>query len=220
MKRRRFLTVMGGVLVLSVGLVLANYGGGVTPVGAQGAPGNPTRPNPLNQVIDQLNQIMAALTTASGQNNHTLRWDTNNPSATRFVVLAAFANAAVLDKNTGLVWEQAPDTTGGPNSNGTDTWLNTIATCAIRNVGGTVGWRLPSVIELKSVQDPSLPGPFVPATIFTGVQSANYWSASTQADVPTNAWLVAFSGGGFILAGKASLGHAWCVRGGMNADQY
>ena len=214
MKRRRFLTVMGGVLVLSVGLVLANYGGGVTPVGAQGPPANPTGPpNPLTVIIDQLNKIMAALTTASGQNNPTLRWDTNNPSASRFTT--AFPGA-VLDKNTGLVWEQAPDAT-------TRIWRFSTLYCAnkaVPSVGGTRGWRLPSVIELASLVDPSLPAPFVPASVFTGVQSAVYWSASTGAGHPTDAWVVVFGDGGVSNGDKAGNFLAWCVRGGMNAEAY
>ena len=77
------------------------------------------------------------------------------------------------------------------------------------------------MVELKSVQDPSLAPPLVPGTVFTGVQSANYWSASTNAASPAAAWLVNFSGGGSVFSNDTSLNnHAWCVRGGMNADQY
>ncbi len=89
-----------------------------------------------------------------------------------------------------------------------------------------MGWRLPSVVELRSVQDPTLPAPFVPA-IFTGVQSAFYWSATTNVLDPTLAWIVGFglpSDGGLDVTTntKASNGldHVWCVRGPMNADAY
>jgi hypothetical protein len=186
MKTRRFLAVMVGVMVLSVGLVLANYGGGVTPATA----------------ADIL------------KDNHTLRWDTNNPSATRFIT--AFPGA-VLDKNTGLVWEQAPDATGR-------TWGSATDHCVNKNVGGTRGWRLPSVAELASVLDgsPGAVAPFVPASVFTGVQLADYWSATAfAADGPAvNAWLVRFFIGNVIGAGKAGSNLAWCVRGPMNADSY
>jgi hypothetical protein len=181
----------------------------------------------LTVIIDKLNQILALLTGAAGQGNHTLRWDTNNPSGTRFT--PAFPGA-VLDKNTGLVWEQAPD--GTPRVWGDGTAASATRYCVNKDVGGTVGWRLPSVVELKSVQDGSTGAvaPFVPASAFTistsnatpGVQSALYWSASTNAVDPTDAWFVGFSNGNVSNGSKPSNDgfHAWCVRGGMHADTY
>src|SRR5512141_488165 len=64
--------------------------------------------DPFTQILANLDQILSKLN-GSDNGNHTLRWDTNHPSATRFTT--AFTGA-VLDKNTGLVWEQAPDATG------------------------------------------------------------------------------------------------------------
>jgi len=213
--RSKWLSGIGAVVLIG-GLVLANSGSGVTPAAAAPAP-----PNPFTVIIDKLNQILALLTGAAGQGNHTLRWDTNNPSATRFTT--AFPGA-VLDNNTGLVWEQAPDGT-------LRNWATATAYCVNKKVGDTVGWRLPSVVELKSVQDGSTGAvaPFVPASAFTlstsnatpGVQSADYWSATTNAGNPAFAWTVLFLDG--VVSGdlKASnLGRAWCVRGGMHADAY
>lgn len=146
----------------------------------------------------------------SGDGHHTLRWDTNHASATRFTT--AFPGA-VLDKNTGLVWEQAPEVT--PLF-----WFIATFYCVNKTVGATVGWRLPSVVELKSVQDPSLAAPLVPASIFTGVQSALYWSATTSADFPTFAWGVNFGNGVVDTNLKAVAFPAWCVRGPMQESVY
>ncbi|MCP9447024.1 MAG: DUF1566 domain-containing protein, partial [Nitrospira sp.] len=90
-------------------------------------------------------------------------------------------------------------------------------------VGGQKGWRLPSIPELASLVDPSVlpPGPTLPpGHPFTGVQSAFYWSASTLADTPTNAWFVLFNLGDVGTGGKNLGLRVWCVRGGMHADQY
>ena len=60
-------------------------------------------------------------------------------------------------------------------------WFVTTSSCVNKNVGGTRGWRLPSVTELVSLIDPTLPAPFVPVSVFTGVRPFFYWSASTDA---------------------------------------
>jgi hypothetical protein len=143
----------------------------------------------------------------------TQNWDKSLPSASRFTVLTAFGAAAVRDNKTGLVWEQAPD-------GATRTWESAPAYCVNKNIGGTVGWRLPSVVELKSVQDPTLPAPLVPASVFTSVQSGDYWSASTYVSNPITAWVVDFNVG-YVFSDFKTFAHfAWCVRGPMNADAY
>jgi hypothetical protein len=197
---------------------------GVTPAGATDLV------NPFPIIIAKLNQILAKLSTSGGgAGNHTLRWDTNNASATRFTVLAAIPGA-VLDNNTGLVWEQAPDGTPRKWRNLTASHLGATNYYVNKNVGGTVGWRLPSVVELKSVQDgsPTAEAPFVPASAFTlstsdstpGVQPNDYWSAAS-AENPSNAWYVDFGHGFVGFNDKALLSfHTWCVRGGMHADAY
>jgi hypothetical protein len=130
-------------MALSVGLVLANYGGGVTPSAAVPPLDNPGIP--YQALLDKLDQVLAALTGAAGQNNHTLRWDTNNPSGSRFTT--AFTGA-VLDKNTGLVWEQAPSETFRFWEKVSPAPEGATNHCINKEVGNTRGWRLPSVAEL------------------------------------------------------------------------
>ncbi len=210
--RSRWLSGVGAVVLIG-GLVLANYGSGVPPAEA-----NITLVNPFPIIIDKLNQILAKLSLSGGGGNHTLRWDTYNAVATRFTT-TGYAGA-VLDNSTGLVWEQWPDITGGDFANGTRTWSDATLHCVNRNVGGSVGWRLPSVVELKSVQEPTHGSPFVPASVFPNVQSVSYWSATTNADYPAAAWVVIFTNGYVDIAIKSYPKQVWCVRGGMNADVY
>lgn len=181
--------------------------------------------NPFTQILKKLDQILAILNIGGHDGSHTLRWDQNLPAVQRFVVLAAFVNAAVLDKNTGLVWEQSPATT-------TYAWQDATYACANKNIGGQKGWRLPSIPELGSLIDPAVasPGPTLPpGHPFTNVQPAGYWSASTHGVTPTTAWVGFF---GQVVGGPPHAGDlgsdnkangrllAWCVRGGMNADAY
>jgi hypothetical protein len=145
----------------------------------------------------------------------TQNWDKNIPGASRFTVLAAFGGEAVRDNETGLVWERSP---GGA---GPGDWAHATNYCLNTNVGGRGGWRLPSVVELKSVQDPSMPPPFVLVSVFPGVTQSGYWSATTNASVPNAAWIVFFMNQTVSIMGKVGNGAAtWCVRGGMNADTY
>jgi hypothetical protein len=161
-----------------------------------------------------------AQTTSAGPYYATPSWDQTLPTSTRFIILSNFASAAVLDRETGLVWEKAP-------SSALRTWAGTSqaldsarAVCIGTIIGGRSGWRLPSVAELQSVKDPSLPSPFVPTNVFTGV-TGDYWSSTTVADIPTSAWVADFGTfGGFNVLPKTTPVRIWCVRGGMNADAY
>jgi Protein of unknown function (DUF1566) len=154
-----------------------------------------------------------AQTIANGPYYAMPSWDQTLPSATRFIVLSNFANAAVLDRETGLVWERAPQTTA-------ETWSNARFTCASKNVGNRRGWRLPSLPELASLIDPSQSPLSLPlGHPFTNVLSSNYWSATTNAEFPSLAWSV-FLGGPVGFTDKALNSRLWCVRGGMNAEAY
>ncbi|MDF0644904.1 MAG: DUF1566 domain-containing protein [Nitrospira sp.] len=145
-----------------------------------------------------------------------MNWDRNIPSASRFTILSEFNNEAVRDNNTGLVWHRTPDAT-------LRGWHDSRVLCTNSLVGGASGWRLPSVIELKSLQDRSLPPPFVPTDIFTAT-AGTYWSATAVAPPPTGqaVWVVTFAGGDAfpngIGGGQTFL--AWAVRGPMNSDTY
>jgi hypothetical protein len=143
-------------------------------------------------------------------------WSQKLPAATRFVVLLDWNSEAVLDRNTGLVWEKSPQAV-------TATWNGARFGCLRKTVGGQKGWRLPSIPELASLGDPSVasPGPTLPpGHPFTNVLSSTYWSATTDAASATFAWYVDFNNGFVNAFNKSDSLQVWCVRGGMNADAY
>jgi len=146
-------------------------------------------------------------------------WDDQINKLDRFKVLQDFGNAAVLDKETGLVWEQSPET--APNPVTTQTWLQAQASCNARTVGGRLGWRLPTLQELASLIDPNNPDgnpDLPPGHPFSNVQSSGYWSATTHANDTSVAWGVSLTHGGVSTGDKTGTGHVWCVRGGQGVD--
>jgi hypothetical protein len=149
-------------------------------------------------------------------------WDQKLPATTRFVVLLDWSSQAVLDRETGLVWEQSPLTTFHRWDFSEEFSLSALVQCMNRTTGGRKGWRLPSVHELASlIELPPKAGLALPAGHpFTNVQAARYWSASTFAVDPAFAWVVNFGLGAASGLGKTGNTQVWCVRGGMNADAY
>lgn len=136
----------------------------------------------------------------------------------RFTCL--FGDTAVRDNETGIVWDRDPDT-------GTRTWASSISHCANREVGGRKGWSLPMREQLATLVDRTgtgVDGNGDPLKLpdghpFLNVQSANYWSASTNATVPVLAWVVNFFFGAVTTFNKdPGTDRAWCVRGGQVYD--
>jgi hypothetical protein len=147
----------------------------------------------------------------------TQNWDKVLPADTRFLILPDFNNEAVRDNETGLVWERSPDLSFR-------TWSEALRHCANRVVGGRFGFRLPSMPELASlltnVVEPTIPSRLPLGHPFTNIQPSAYRTATTDANVPTNAWAVSIGGGVVGTGSKADPDPVWCVRGPMNADTY
>ncbi len=106
-------------------------------------------------------------------------------------------NKALLDRETGLVWQlETPETTR--------TWVNAMKHCMGTTIGGRKGWRLPTVSELMTLVEPLNNNPALPANIFLGVQYGQdggrdgYWTSTTQVDDDTRANIVRFSDGNIV----------------------
>jgi hypothetical protein len=99
------------------------------------------------------------------------------------------------------------------------------------SVGDRKGWRLPTIQELASLVDPTVPspGPTLPAGHpFDGIRvtpdatvspsASAYWSATTWSTDPTVAWDVSFGTGVVANTSKNVFHYIWCVRGGQGVD--
>jgi len=147
-------------------------------------------------------------------------WDKKmNSAKERFRVLSAFNNEAVLDRETGLVWERSP-------MKQALLWPNARLACAQKAIGGRGGWRLPAFNELTSLVDPAVAVSGVPRLPaghpFLNVQASAYWSATIFAEEPGFALTVNFQ---FVAGSDAPIGvndantngglnPVWAVRGG------
>ncbi len=145
-------------------------------------------------------------------------WDMTVPANSRFIVLINMNSQAVLDRETGLVWEQSPSAVLIHN------WEDAQLLCNSLTKGGRLGWRLPTLQELASLVDPrvlssGLSGLALPTgSPFSNVQASTYWSATTFAGDTDFAWGVDFGLGTVGPTAKPVSTFVWCVRGGQGVD--
>jgi len=172
-----------------------------------------------------LGPVIANVTVGSGT-GALPTWDKVIPGPGRFQVLSQFNNEAVLDKETGLVWERSPDT-------GARQWFAASHECIKKVVGNRKGWRLPTIQELLSLLLPGNPANtssprLPPGHPFSNLQAQDsedvYWSGTPNTDFdssnPIQVWAVhlGFSAA-FPIAKDGALYHTWCVRSGHGGPE-
>lgn len=115
---------------------------------------------------------------------------------------------AVLDRETGLVWERSPQS-------GTQSWTASVIDCVLHTTGGRRGWRSPTIEELASLTDPGQSDPALPpGHPFLNVTEDSYWSSTTSAYQTGWAWFVYLPSGEPGREIKGWNRGTWCVRGG------
>lgn len=139
-------------------------------------------------------------------------WSQKLPADKRFELV--LDGAAVLDKETGLVWARYP---------GTEYlyWEDAMNYCWNLTIGGRKGWRLPSIEELASLVDPALVDPTTmkPALPdghpFVNVPSSSWCSTKRG---PGEAYWIDIRSGQVDVAGTSdfeNMQRAWAVRCGV-----
>lgn len=197
-------TVFGNVVVGNNGIGL-NLGPEV------GYESNTVRANRAGQVtggvqIDGLHPAWSQVIPDSEARFHLVLCDPADPASC----------AGVLDNETGLVWERAPENAGGGTS-----WGLTVDNCfqGFGSGGIRKGWRTPRIEELASLidrtQNPPVPADF-PGVIITDVF---YWSITTSVSgLPGDrAYALSFDTGATASLLKTDSALSLCVRGGNGA---
>lgn len=154
--------------------------------------------------------LLLMLVTSAAHGAALQSWDKKIESPGRFKVLRAFGDAAVLDKETGLVWEKTGALVGD--------FRNSMRHCAFRNVGGRLGWRLPALEELLTLVDPSNTTPALPdGAPFENVIGVPFWTANEEESDPTLAVSVSLDVFGVFSNPKSTTRKVLCVRGGRGS---
>jgi hypothetical protein len=141
-------------------------------------------------------------------------------------------DGTITDLNTHLMWEKK-SADGSIHDQGNQyVWVDTFSTFigGLNAGGGFAGhtdWRLPNVKELQSIVNYENVGPAVSAafnancapgctvTTCSCTPSGFYWSATTYAGLPGNAWYVHFYFGSVDFNGKARNDYVRAVRSGL-----
>ncbi len=147
-------------------------------------------------------------------------WSQKIPGGERFEHV--LDGQAVLDNETGLVWEQEV-------GNHKETWERANDECIKQGaVGGRYGWHLPTVSQLGSLVDETQSNPKLPyGHPFTyhggeNVWGEQFWTHTTapapDGVPPANAHIVDFATGTVHNAWKGQGMRVWCVRGGKATE--
>jgi hypothetical protein len=119
--------------------------------------------------------------------------------------------AAVLDRETGLVWAS------NASPCGRKIWQDALDCCRTRTFGYRKGWKLPTVEQLSSLIGMSEPGyPKLPegfGDYFVQVQNEIYWTSTTHESNNTQAMALAIYHGQVYTKPKTHTHHVWPVRG-------
>lgn len=111
-------------------------------------------------------------------------------------------DGTVTYTEAGLMWQQERSETP-------ITWEEALAYCRNLSLAGHEDWRLPNINELHWLADYTskdlLAG-------FPGAVPSGYWSSTTDAHYPNNAWYADFSSGYVITSRKSDKYHVYAVR--------
>ena len=90
-------------------------------------------------------------------------------------------------EHPGLLWQQSFATD--------QDWVTALQTCESLDYGGRTDWRLPSVLELRSIVDLTRVTPAVDPAVFPGIISGqwqDFLTSTTHVNGPNGVWVTWF----------------------------
>ena len=152
-------------------------------------------------------------------------------------------DGTITDLNTGLMWEKKDDNnvagihdrdnyyawSGNGSQETIWDWLDDVNAEGGTGFAGHSDWRIPDIKELQSIvnYEVAYPGPTVSSAFNTGcapgctvttcscTRNYVYWSSTTGASGPNDAWVVYFGYGGVGFDGRSGGYYVRAVRGGL-----
>jgi Protein of unknown function (DUF1566) len=103
------------------------------------------------------------------------------------------AAGLVTDRRTGLIWQH-------PANVSTYTWDQAASYCRGLRIGGSGGFRVPTLKELMTLIDPTRRNPAIDIAAFPNTPSEWFWTASNRASAGPAAVSFATGGSGFSRA--------------------
>jgi hypothetical protein len=188
MKTRLCVTVVSALIAVAVFLPLS-FAGDLNP------------PGPPASTMKTLDQIPPTWDQSLPADNG----EADGCNSTRFKCV--MLGWAVLDRETGLVWERSPQ------FNWVNSWTNTVNSC-YGKINPHGGWRLPTVEELTSlrVSGGGLPEGHPFQNIHVATDTA-YWTITAGDTDSSQAFAVPFYNNVPWKSDKTLQNYAWCVRG-------
>lgn len=153
---------------------------------------------------------------------------TFNPATTPTADFVEHGNGTVTHKPSGLTWKSCPEGISGPKCGEGKAisvdWQGALSALASMNAVGFAGfsdWRLPNIKELQSIVEISCSAPSINEAIFPSTPADWFWSSTSLAVAPTDAWGINFgSGYSFPKTKQAPYGHVRLVRGGSAGGDF
>ncbi|MCK5853922.1 MAG: DUF1566 domain-containing protein [Sulfurovaceae bacterium] len=131
------------------------------------------------------------------------------------ILFATFSRdnlGVVTDSRTNLVWQDSYKNNDGVINR--TTWEDALIYCQELRLTNNSDWRLPNMIELKSIKEINRLKPSI-NLIFKNTVSSHYWSSTTPSSNTTDAWMVNFFNGHGSWKNKKNSSLVRCVRGGL-----